>query len=204
MCATAHRLGLLIAGCFVGLVLGCGQNPIKVPNELYDWQPKQGVFHMQFPGGWRYDGGNAHGDQWAEFSTRGCVITVKTDLISSLSGDMMGGNSPIQGGLSPEAQKMAEAMAPISIVHTNNAENIPPSYSKYSEGKYQVFQSGFGSSRRSEFVAQAGMTGTVHGYRATVLAMDRWLTIFCHCPEKDWQNFKPVYDRVLESITPGH
>ncbi|MBC8102874.1 MAG: hypothetical protein H7Z41_09835, partial [Cytophagales bacterium] len=46
-----------------------------------------------------------------------------------------------------------------------------------------------------------GISGKVHGYAATVQGPNHFMQIFLQCPENNWDDLKPVYQRILKSVT---
>jgi hypothetical protein len=105
--------------------------------------------------------------------------------------------------LTGEAKKAAELSGPFSAIHQGNATKPPEEYRDCKEGEMEIFESGYGSSRRSAFVAKVGGR-SVRGYRATYLSNTSGLGVFCYCPSNSWMGFRPVFQEVLQSVKFGH
>lgn len=194
----AITLGLF-AGCFIG----CSP-PVKPPTAYDKWAPEAQIFHLEYPQGWNSAGGGKNGIQWAKFTQGPCLIKVDTNVSSSLVGDISSSfNNLGSGGESLSAEEL-EDLAPVATAHQWNKDRRPDEYKGYKEEDAEPFTSGFGDSRKSPFKATIGVGRKVKGYRATALGRDRGVTVYCYCLEKDWEKFRPAYDKVLESLSPGH
>ena len=205
-----QRHSLIIAASTLLLAAGCGE-PVKVPTSYAKWEPQgdankggEPVYYIDYPEGWKADGGGGKaGLQWAEFKKGGCLIKCSTDQSSSLIGDIAGSTNTMLGGDSPLSKEEQEKLAPAARAHTWNKDKGKDEYSGYKEDKEPTaFQSGMGDARQSVFTGT--LTGRkVKGYRATFLGHDRGVTVFCHCPEKDFTKMQPAFDKVLESVRRG-
>ena len=195
---------LPIAAVFLSLAAGCGE-PVKVPTSYAKWAPEgDTIFHIDYPEGWNADGAGKNQTQWATFKKGGCLIDCKTNVSSSLIGDISQSMNQMGGGgdaLSPEEM---EERSPAAAAHAWNMKNSPPdAYGSYKEEpKAIAFQSGLGDARKSIFTGTM-MGRSVKGYRASFLTKDRGVIVFCHCSAKDFEKMKPAFDKVLESVRRG-
>ena len=86
-----------------------------------------------------------------------------------------------------------------------NSTRRPPRRSSAitSEGKPAVFKgSSIGEGRISVFTASGGglFGSKLRGYHVTLLTKDRRVSILCHCPEKEFAQFKPTFLAVCRSL----
>ena len=81
----------------------------------------------------------------------------------------------------------------------------PDEYGSFKEeGKPIKFMSNLSEGRKSVFTARVGAGRKVKGYRATLLAQNNGITFYCYCSEKEFEKFRPAFDKVLESVTNGN
>ncbi len=205
MLSCRHSVAFSIVACLAA-ALGCGA-PVKVPTSYSKWEPeKEAIFFIDYPEGWVADGGGGNGLQWAEFKKSGCVIKCDTNTSSSLIGDITQSGNTMAGGEEGLSQEEIEERAPAAAAHAWNLKNDPPKedYANYKEEKEAIaFKSGLGDARKSIFTGSSMGRG-IKGYRATFLARDRGVTVFCYCSTKDFEKMKPAFDKVLESVRRGN
>jgi hypothetical protein len=197
------RMCLVWAVLMLVAFAGCGA-PVKVPTSYTKWQPEGGeFFSLEYPEGWVAEGGGKNGIQWAKFKKGGCLIKCNTDVSTSLIGDIAQSANTALGGDEGLSEEELEERAPVAQAHALNAAKPKDDYSKYKEEKEATtLKSGLGDARKSVFTGTVGGR-RVKGYRATFLARDRGVTVFCHCSEKDFAKMQPAFDKVLESVSRG-
>jgi hypothetical protein len=200
------RTSFVFVAALALLAAGCSQ-PIKAPTSYAKWEPKETMYHMEYPEGWKADGNCKQGIQWAEFTQGTASIKLNTDQSTNLIGDIAGSaSSPFnnaESGLSKEEQ---EELAPVARAHDFNkkAKPTPDEYGSYKEeDKAIAFNCGVGDGRKSIFTAKMSMGRKVKGYRVTLVGRDRGVVIYCHCNEKDWKKLQPAFDKVLETVKYG-
>ncbi|MEQ1904558.1 MAG: hypothetical protein ABL888_10260 [Pirellulaceae bacterium] len=191
-CSLGQVCMLVLFGVLV--LVGCSTK-VEVPTEFVDWTPEDAVFHLKAPKGWKSQSPNV-----AVFSKGSCMIDVRPNLLGSLIGDVTrSGNQSFD----PDAP-YREDLEKVHKVHVLLGNEPDESYSKFKETSEPVeFASEMGRGRKSEFTASVLGSGKVVGYRATLVQPDKAIVIYCHCPPKQWEKFKPVFDEVLKSIRPG-
>jgi hypothetical protein len=201
---TCHLCSVLpVAFVFLSLAAGCGE-PVKVPTSYAKWEPEgDTIFHIDYPEGWKAEGTGKNQAQWATFKKGGCLIDCKTNVSSSLIGDISQSMNQIGGGdaLSPEEM---EERSPTAAAHAWNLKNSPPdAYGSYKEEPQAIaFQSGLGDARKSVFTGTT-MGRSVKGYRASFLTKDRGVIVYCHCSAGEFEKMRPAFDKVLESVRRG-
>jgi hypothetical protein len=50
--------------------------------------------------------------------------------------------------------------------------------------------------------ASTAASGGIRGYRATAVNGDRRIQLLCTCPVAEWDALKPVFDKVIGSLSP--
>jgi hypothetical protein len=134
------------------------------------------------------------------------MIHGSTDISTSLMGDIASSANNMGGGEEGLTQEEIDERAPINKVHIMNKKKVnPDDYGKYTEeGDPIKFQAVIGEGRKSVFTARVGAGRKVKGYRATLLAQNNGITFYCYCSEKDFEKFRPAFDKVLESVKHGY
>ncbi len=173
---------------------------MKTPTEFERWNAKDGTFAIDYPAGWMADGGGKQGLQWAEFSSGSAKITVETSMVASLIGDIA---SAGQGATMVGGEQMDPELAPIHKAHRVIMESKTQEYMNYKEGSPGVYRAKLGDSRKSKFRASTLFGGSIRGYRATSLSIDKGIIVFCFCNEGDWPKLKPAFDKILSSVGMG-
>jgi hypothetical protein len=201
-----NRMLLVVAAVAVVLSTGCGE-PVKVPTSYAKWEPEGGtIFHIDYPEGWKAEGGGKKPKQWAEFKKSGCLINCDTNMTTSVVADIGKSLNTLGGGDEGLSQEEIEERAPAAAAHdvVKKSGVVAQEYSSYKEEKKAIaFNSGLGDARKTVFTASAAMGRRVKGYRATILARDYGIVVVCHCPEKDFEKMRPAFDKVLESVRSG-
>jgi hypothetical protein len=189
-----HYLLAVLPGLL--LFTGCSE-PVTTPTKFARWNAKDGTFAIDYPEGWKADGGGKQGIQWAEFSKGSCVITVDTNLTTSLIGDIA---SSGPGG----AEDVPEELEPAAAAHEFMKDSaVGDKFSGYKEEAAIKFGTGIGDARKSVFTGAKGLSGKVKGYRVTIPQSDKGLIIFAYGPAKHWEKLQPAYDKILEGIERG-
>ncbi len=194
--------------CTVGLMIlvapwvlamaGCGSPPVPSPTAFGNFNSKDGTFQCEYPEDWEAKGGGRKGPTWAKFTHGSAEIKVTADVAGSVLGDIAGGGSRIEDvELPPELQ-------PVAKVHEfgkNQAEESDRSYTEV--GEPQVVDNRLGPSRYSEFTTSGTFGGSIRGYRATILARDKRVVVYCTCSDSDWTTLQPAFVQVLTSFKRG-
>jgi hypothetical protein len=175
---------------------GCG-GAVAAPKTFVAYHSPSGRFSCDYPTGWEADGAGKpeSPNSWAKFTKGHAEIRVEADLAGSLFGDMAKSSGSTFG---------ADDEPPVARIHPMGERQMKEDYSKYTEREPKVFQSkGIGEGRRSTFIADQSLGGKVYGYRATLLAHDRRITVVCTCPATNWQALKPAFETVIASLRQG-
>ena len=200
----ASCLIALIAIC-CSLSLGCRRIEVKSPEAYKLWNSKCGSFALDYPEGWiaQGAGSKSSGNAYAEFKKGSYVARVDASFGDSVKGDIMGMGGGMGGvpGMGMDAE-MEEALSPEAQVHEFWLKHYQKKYKKYKEGEPESIRVPLGATRLAEFSAKIGFSN-VRGIRATTMSQHRGVTFFAYCPAAQWEEFKPVYMHMLESMKRG-
>ncbi len=189
-------LALLIG---VPLLFFGKKEPMKPP-ESYDKfsHSKEQTFKCEYPSGWTVEsgGGQSGAPPWAKFIKGDVKIQVKSSMGMSAIGDI----AKNTGGMSDG--ETAEERAPVATVHNLTKEKFAPEYGDYKESAPKAIETGFGDTRVSEFTGTSGFSD-VRGMRASMLGLNLQYTVICDCPEEDWDVCRPIFERVIKSMSRG-
>jgi len=188
-------LGRITVVTVCGTLAGCGQQPVPAPTGYAEFNHKENHFSCEYPEGWTAEGGGKSGPVWARFTKGSGEIHVSGDTTGSLTSNPLGG--PTDGG----AEK---GQRPIDIAHAGTLPIAQEKYSGYNELSGPTdFRSGMRTGLKSEFTAKTVFGGKLHGYRATILGIDRRWKIFCPSTESDWAKLKEAFDHFLATFSRG-
>jgi hypothetical protein len=184
---------------------GCG-GKVPAPTSYKTWQATDGTFSIQYPEGWKAQGGGKRGIQWAEFSYGSAKIRIDVSTQSSLIGDIAGSTNTMLGLNDPLTEadpEFIEEMAPVAAAHEFYLKAFPVPLSSYKEQEPVAYRAPLGDCRKSEFTARSGAARKLRGYRATALTRDKGVHILCQCTDANWKTLQPAYDHILASIAYG-
>jgi hypothetical protein len=186
----------------VVLAVGCGGAPVAAPTAYEKWDAEDGTFGIEYPAGWKAEGGGRHGVQWATFEQGSAKIEVDVSLSESLMGDIMGAGGGGVTMLGPGAPEDDQLEPPVAVIHAEKKKAFAENFSDYNEKEAVKITPPIGEGRKSEYTGTKGF-GQVHGYRTSVLSNQRGITIICQCSDSDWPKLQPAFDKILESVTYG-
>jgi hypothetical protein len=96
----------------------------------------------------------------------------------------------------------SQGQASVAAVHQREKRDFEEEAGVEEQGPLAV-PTGFGDTRKSEFTGTTTFSGQIHGYRATALGLNYRFRVVCECSEADWADLKPVFDKVIESLSRG-
>lgn len=198
--ATNMNAVLVTLATFVGggLLVGCGSTPLTAPTAYNEFNSTDGTFACDYPADWSADGGGRRGPEWATFRSGPAEIRINADVVGSLMGDIARSVGPRDG------EMLTLADEPVHKVHVRGKEAAEGKYAAYEEvGGVAELDVSLGPARYSEFTASSTFGSGLRGYRATILAHDKRVVVYCVCPESDWQTLQPAFDHVLNSLRRG-
>jgi hypothetical protein len=194
-----------LCGLLVLSLAGCGES-VTTPTAFKKWNAKDGLFAMEYPDGWKADGGGKSGIQWAEFKKGSCAIEVDSNISGSAVADIAGSaNAAFGGDGEPIDPKLAEELAPANAAHQyiRRDEQRFAKFKAYKEEDPTVIRPPIGEGRKSLFTASVGMGQKVKGYRVTIPTNDKAIIIFAYAPEKDWSKVQGAYDKIFDGMEMG-
>lgn len=189
-------IGLGVAALVVlGLIFGVARlKPVTVdaPKSYTTYTAIDNTFSCDQPGGWKLKESGVQGgaESQAMFKLGHAQVHIVSDAVGSLMADATSSSLIPQ---KPAVQRLHEAD------EHQLADELPG----YDEGDAQPFQSKVGDSRLSEWTADGGGAGKLHGYRVTMLDKDREITVICLSPERNWAVLQPAFQRIVSSVVPG-
>jgi hypothetical protein len=167
---------------------------VSAPKEFVTYHSTDGRFDCDCPKGWDTDGGGKPDSPncWAKLSKGNAEVKIDADFAGSLFGDMAKAGAGAQG---------TDDASPAARVHPLYQRHMKDEYPNYQEREAVTFQSkGLGEGARSIFIADGSLGGKLYGYRATLLAGDRRVTVICTCPATNWKELKPAFERITASL----
>ncbi len=177
--------------------VGVGSSGVaETPSEFVEVQFGEKEYVCECPKGWEVTrGGGKEGvPPWTKFEKGGASIQIR----DSLSGT--------PGGTLQRTLKMGTAIergeAPVEEVHTHRKQFAADSMQNYQENAEQKLEHNLGAALISEFTAKPMLSGSIRGYRATVLHEYHQFNILCVCTASEWEMLKPAFDRVISSLQP--
>ena len=187
------------------LLAGCSES-VQTPTSYKKWNAKDGLFAVEYPEGWKADGGGKQGIQWAEFKKGSCIITIDSNISGSAFAELAGAATAGLGGDgAPIDPKLAEKLAPAAAAHRWIADDTQrfEKFKNYKEEEPTVINPPVGEGRKSLFTASAGMGQKVKGYRITIPKNDRAIIVFAYGAEKDWSKVQGAYDKIFDGMEMG-
>ncbi len=205
--------GSILSIAFIGAAIFFGKDylpalpggKVEIPTA-YSWYTNEDEsFSMQYPEGWKIDGGGGVGGKplWAICKKGSVTIEIR----HSMSGSAKGGSPMVFPGgqvvdrdgkpvVIPDDQK------PVALTHADNLRKAENKFDEYNEGKARTLVSGMGECRISEFTT-SNFFGSKAGIRATYLTNRYQLTLYCTCPESDFREMNGPFRKIAISVTAG-
>ena len=194
-------VGFIICIGTLSLVAGCQPATVAVPDQFERWNSNDGSFAIEYPAGWeaKGSGNKSRGTAYARFENGAVKIRIDASFQDAVLGDLadMGGGTM----LGDEEMDFTE----------NREQKIHKFWLKHYQDKYNKFvedEEGvasrvkLGANFTTRFSAVDGFA-KLKGIRSTITSRDRGVTFFASCPEHQWKDFEPVFQRMLESMTLG-
>jgi hypothetical protein len=208
--SISKRSALVIAGsiALVGLVggmfflRGSGQaTKFEAPQKYVQFSPKsfETILTCEVPEDWKqkFRGGRNSGPVWAQFTDGRLTI----EICENLTGDGIREAVVAMRKKVDPARRDAPAAEQI---HESQRQKSAENFKSYNEAPRSrgIETKGYGEARISEFTATEGLLGTeVSGCRATALNQAHQLTVTCKCPPSLLHDAKPVFEKVISSLS---
>lgn len=216
-------IGILAALFFIGMLVALPHliKPpvIPAPTSYATAESGDKSFTVSGPAGWTTESVGEQGSQGGGgvlFKQGPVKIDISSsDQLSFMSDAMKGPGMmptgdpnlppiPSGGGESDTAPTMAQTPV-VEKMHAMLKGQLSSKYGDYTEQPMEPLHDQFGDTRISEWTGKGGMfDGQLHGYRVTMVGVNKVITVDCHCPEANWATMQPVFLKVLQSITPDN
>jgi phage FluMu protein Com len=196
---------VLVGGIVVGVVMmnrgsGDGGGAAAKPGEpvnvaLAEFNHSSSAFRLQLPSDWKYEEEGKSGNAWVKVTEKSNSIKVAEKVTGGLLG--AGG-----GGKSKDGEERYIAVNELHEIKKKfYAEE---EFSSFVEETPINFSTSFGNVAMSVFTAKEGAFGTkIKGFRATCMGAIRQIDIICKGPEKEFDRYKDVYEKVVKSLAVG-
>jgi hypothetical protein len=185
---------------FTARVLSVGAKP---PTALFkavrgpelEWFSTN-AFSVLGPKGWARETGGRSSFEWMEFKSGGALIMVRND--SAGVADIIAG--PNRGVKMKDPKKEV-----VHSVHLQKREVFEEDYDDYREEEPVPFDCKAGMGRWSAFSGTNGEVQKIkiRGVRATIQSSTHTFVIRCICPEAEWNVSKPMFVKIVTSLSPG-
>jgi hypothetical protein len=174
---------------------GCG-GPAMVPTSYESFTDKHNTFKIQAPCGWSADsGGDDKKYSWAAFTSGSTSIVFDVDGMRALilRTATTGINPMVPGG----ANGLTLAVDKVHWLEKPEFEEKM----RVKEEKEESVETGLGQTLKSQYTSTAEASSPIRGYRATAVRDDKRIKITCTCPAGEWDKLKPVFDKVIDSLS---
>ena len=199
--AVVVALGLLVGVGFLvrGALArtGGGGGGIEAPTGWSSYRNPAEKFSCEYPTNWTKDGSTSIGGgglAWARFESGDAKINLRESPAGGPLSDIAGATA--------DPNEQDESQTPVAKLHEYHKDRIAEDYNDYQEHSVTTVKSGMGDARRSEFTATSGFRSKIRGYRATYINPRAQMNVMCECPEEDWEKCRPIFERVIASVSP--
>ncbi len=196
----------LVGFVAVGAVLfhGTGQaTKYEAPKTYVQFSPKafEMILSCEVPENWKqkFSGGKNAGPILAQFTDGRLSIEIREHL----TGD---GIREAVAAMRKQIDQARRDASAAEQIHEYQRQKSSENFKSYAEGLWSqgIKTKGYGEARISDFTATDGLLGTeVSGCRATALNQARQLTVTCKCAPALFQDAKPVFEKVISSLSFG-
>jgi hypothetical protein len=186
---NAKMLAMVMFIAAAVAIAGCAGRAV-IPTNYNTYNSPDGTFKIQYPAEWTSEGGSKGQFAWAKFTSGHAEIEVDSNAIGSLISNMVTSSDP-------------QDTAPVAGVHEFERQGFEDDDASHKEEKAVPVLTGMSDARKSEFTTSTAFGGSVHGYRVTTLTNDKRVRIICKCPESEWKDLKPAFDKIIASLAMG-
>lgn len=190
---------VLLISCFVvPTIVGCGSARVQVPEAFAKWNSKDGTFAMEYPENWDADGNGSRsrGIAWALFNDGPVRVRIDVSFADSLA---IGGQASRSNQFGDE---FIEPVPPEDIIQEKHRSWFEENFSDFEEDEGESKRLQLGGARINRFSGKNGMVKT-KGIRATIMTNDRSVSYVAQCPASYWEDFEPVFVRMLDGMSRG-
>lgn len=195
---------------------------IPIPGPFTSFTTSDKLIALQHPDNWKPRQTSAHSNLTrVKFTpSRTLYFSVSADLQGSLMADMARSSSTQSASITDmanalpsaagsETRQEAKQKSPLEKLHEMQSAELQKNeveYAKFEDGKTTPTQISGMEALVTEFgFQQASVLGShaMTGLRATVLTNERRVEIICYGPKEGEKVFKPVFEKMIESIKLG-
>jgi hypothetical protein len=200
--AVKIGVGVVVAILAFFIVRAAIPSKIPVPTAFTTYTSASGVFALDAPEGWNRKGVDVQREdgltgQQSTADADGATITSGKAIIQvwtdsggdAMQNQLLSGGGPNFAALLDDKNK--EFMGIMKKRVSGFTETDSTTFSLAPFGAKVV-----------EYTGTSGFLifgGKVHGYAATVQGPKHFMQILLQCPENNWDDLKPVYERILKS-----
>ncbi|MES2459831.1 MAG: hypothetical protein V4671_04550 [Armatimonadota bacterium] len=200
--AVKIGIGVIVAVLAFFVVSAAMPSKIPVPNEFDTYNSASSAFSLEAPKGWARKGVDIQREdsmtgQKYEADSDGVTLTKGKGIIqvwTDTGGDVMQ-NQLLSGG-GPNFAALVDDK------HKQFMGVMKKRVGGFQETDAGSFTLAPFSAKVVEYTGTSGFLffgGKVHGYAATVQGPKHFMQILLQCPENNWDDLKPVYERILKS-----
>jgi hypothetical protein len=201
--AVKIGIGVLVAFLAFFIIKSAMPSKIPVPDKFATYTSASGAFALDAPEGWARKGVDIEREdsmtgQKYESDSDGATITQGKGIIqvwTDTGGDVMqdqllSGGGPNFGVLLDDKHKQF-----MGVMKKRVGGFTPTDAGSLSVGPF--------GAKVVEYTGTSGflIRTKVHGYAATVQGPKHFMQILLQCPENNWDDLKPVYERILKSVS---
>ena len=182
------------------LVGGCGgPSKVEVPKNYVEYNSPDGIFALDYPEGWEAEGkGNrTRGNAYANIIQSPIEIHIKATLGYELKAGML-----LATGGDENSTEDPLSLTKEGVIHDSWRSEYQEKFGDYKEEPGYSKRFTLGPARVNKFSGKNGYT-KIKGIRATFSLLDRMLKFDAICPESQWPEFEPVFEKMLESFKRG-
>ena len=169
---------------------------IKAPQEFVKFEDNDISFRCDAPKAWNVEsrGGSGSIPPSVRIEKGAVKIVYRSSPSGAAIQDMAQAGANLAGELPDE-------LKPVARVHDYQKEKFSHEMTNYREiGGVEKIDTGWGEGRLSIFTASTGLSGTIYGYRVTLLTTQFQWNVVCQCNTKrEFAAYQPMFRRVVES-----
>ncbi|MFQ5810990.1 MAG: hypothetical protein ACE5JM_15335 [Armatimonadota bacterium] len=203
-------LVLLVVACVVPVILASG--PPAQPTQWQEVETATKQLTLEVPANWRFStAGSESLSEWARVQGgKLSRVTIHGSHITGAMGDITSSFERMGSGMmdmagaegvyrEPDVSESGEGQLHALLGRVAAKED------KHFQdlGKMEACEFGGRQAARSDYTTRRRvgfLTVNVRGRRITAPAGDLAYDVRAECPEKHWDNFEPIADRILKSV----
>jgi len=202
---------VLVVVAAVVLFVNMNPAPVSAPTAFVPYSGDGGAFTIDQPQAWNASAlGSSSATPSSEqdsadsaggvrFQSGTASVIVNTDSISTyVKRSVVGVVFDLFSKSTDTLQTMINN--PTLEYHRQSRLDVSNTMSGYFEQFAQTWTGPLGTVAVSEFTANGGLAGRLHGYRASIMA-NRLYSVVCRCRESDWPALKPAFERMIKSLS---